>query len=145
MPEVPKVLAIDIGSVRVGVAISDGLGLLAHPLLTLNWQGKKKLSEDLKEIIHTNNVKVLVVGVPYTMKGTESIQTKNVFEIIDFLQKNLDITIEKIDERLTTKLAENMLKSVNRKTSKSRDIIDQISAINILQTYLDKTQNLRRA
>ncbi len=135
-----KILALDIGSVRIGVAISDALGLLAHPLKTLKWVNKEALLNEVAGLLKENLVSVLVIGIPYTMKGTESEQTKNVLAISDFLKNTLDVQIELLDERLTTKLAENILKGVNKKASKNRDIIDQIAAANILQTYLDKNR-----
>jgi len=140
MQSIPKILALDIGTVRIGLAVSDGLGLFAHPLATIKWQGKKKLTEKLSEIIKEKSISKIVIGLPITMKGTESIQTKNVLKIIDFLSESIDIPIDKIDERLTTKLAENILKNVNKKASKNKDIIDQVAAVNILQTYLDKNR-----
>jgi len=135
----PKILALDIGSVRVGVAISDGLRMLAHPLTTLKWKNEKQFIAELQNLIDDNTSDTLVVGIPYTLKGTDSEQTKKVKKLIDQLKQSLKIKIEIIDERLTTKMAENMLKEVNKKASKNRHIIDQMAAVNILQTYLDKT------
>lgn len=137
---VQKIMALDIGSIRVGVSISDGLGLLAHPLTTLKWKNTDLLLKDVKNLIVENGINTVVVGVPYTLKGELSAQTKKVLGIIDHLQKGLDIAVETIDERLTTKMAETMLKIVGKKASKNRHIIDQIAAVNILQTYLDKTR-----
>lgn len=136
----PKILALDIGSVRIGVAVSDGLRLMAHPLKTLKWKSEEIFLDDLKKLIIENSCNTLVVGVPFTMKGTESEQTKKVLKLIDIIEESIDIKIEKIDERLTTKMAENILRDVNKKASKNRHIIDQLAAINILQTYLDKTR-----
>ena len=136
----PKILALDIGSVRVGVAVSDGLRLLAHPLTTLKWKNEKFFLDDLRKLIIENRSNTLVVGIPYTLKGSESEQTKKVLKLVDLIKESIDIKIERIDERLTTKMAENMLKDVNKKASKNRHIIDQLAAINILQTYLDKTR-----
>ena len=140
MKRVPKILALDIGSVRVGVALSDGLGLLAHPLVTLKWKNKDELVNEVSKLIGEHDVNVMVVGIPYNMRGEESKQTKNILGITEFLKEKLDIIIEHQDERLTTKMAENMLKDVNKKASKNRDIIDQIAAVNILQIYLDKNR-----
>lgn len=133
-------MALDIGTVRIGLAISDGLGLYAHPYETIKWSGNASLVQKLKELIRTHNIAKLVIGLPYTMQKTESAQTKKVLEILKYISENITIPIEKIDERFTTKLAENILKSVNKKASKNRDIIDQIAAVNILQTYLDKNR-----
>ena len=74
----PKILGLDIGEKRIGVAISDGLGLLAHPLKTLNWKGPEDLVKQLKELIEQNQVQALVAGIPFTMKGTDSQKTKEV-------------------------------------------------------------------
>ncbi len=135
-----RIIALDIGSVRIGVSISDGLGLLAHPLKTLKWKSIDLLIKDVKGLIEEKGIIKLIVGVPYTLKGELSQQTKKVLEIIEYLHAGLDIPIETIDERLTTKLAETMLKSSGKQASKNRNIIDQIAAVNILQTYLDKTR-----
>lgn len=134
----PKILALDIGSVRIGVAVSDGLHLMAHPLTTLKWRNEKTLLDDLDKLITENKCNTLVIGIPYTLNGNISIQTNKVLKIINFLKESVEIKIETIDERLTTKLAENQLKDVNKKVSKNRHIIDQLAAVNILQTYLDK-------
>jgi putative holliday junction resolvase len=136
----PKIVALDIGSVRVGVAVSDGLRMLAHPLTTLKWQNEQMFIRELETLLTENSSDTLVVGIPYTMKGTESEQTKRVLKLIELIKQSLDIKIDMIDERLTTKMAENMLKDVNKKASRNRHIIDQLAAVNILQTYLDKTR-----
>ena len=136
----PKIVALDIGSVRVGVAISDGLRMLAHPLTTIHFQNEKQFIDELEKILIENESNLLVVGIPYTLKGTDSIQTKKVLDLVKQIRDSLKINIETIDERLTTKMARNMLKDVNKKASKNRHIIDQLAAVNILQTYLDKTR-----
>jgi len=75
-----RIIALDIGSVRIGVAISDGLGLLAHPLITLKWQNSDILISDLTKITKEKEIEKIVVGVPYTLKGGQSEQTKNVLQ-----------------------------------------------------------------
>lgn len=135
-----KIIALDIGSVRVGVSISDALGVLAHPLTTLKWVSKEVLLEDVSRIVAEKKVNKVVVGVPYTLKGTDSEQTTKIKSIISYLQSMMETEIVTIDERLTTKMAETLLKETGKKASKNRHIIDQIAAVNILQTYLDKTR-----
>lgn len=136
-----KILALDVGSVRVGVAISDGLGLMAHPLCTLKWQNINTLVTDLEKIFVENEISDLVIGLPLNMSGKNSQQTENVLKIVEQLRQKISLPIETIDERLTTRLAENMLRDVGKKASKNRAIIDQIAAVNILQMYLDKKRN----
>lgn len=138
---IPKKIALDIGSVRIGVAISDALGFLAHPYCTLKWKSIEKLIKNVQKIIEDEQIDTLIVGLPYTLKGTKSEQTKNIIKIIEQLREHISIPIETIDERLTTKLAETMLQQSGKQASKNRDIIDQIAAVNILQTYLDKVRN----
>ena len=135
------VLALDIGSVRIGMAISDALGFMAHPLNTLKWTNTNILIDELNQVIKTKNVQRIAVGLPLNMSGQYTKQTENVNKIVDKLVLNLDIPVETIDERLTTKMAEKMLQGVGKKASKNRHVIDQIAAVNILQTYLDKKHN----
>ena len=136
----PKIIALDIGSVRIGVSVSDGLQFLAHPLTTLKWTDEGHFVEDVKRLINENNCDTLVIGMPYTLKGSDSDQTKRVRSLVDILKDKLEVKIETIDERLTTKMAENMLREVNKKASRNRHIIDQLAAVNILQIYLDKNR-----
>jgi len=136
---ITKKLALDIGTVRIGVAISDGLGLLAHPLTTLKWKNVQTLLKEINDLLEKNDIESVIVGVPLTMKGQQSEQTKRVLSIIGFLEENLNVPIIQIDERLTTKMAEMQLRDAGKQASRSRNIIDQIAAVNILQTYLDKT------
>ncbi len=138
-------MALDIGSVRIGVSVSDGLGMLAHPLTTLKMGKKDKLPlDEIKKLIGEKGVQRLIVGMPYTMKGSDSIQTRKIREYVVELEKALSIPVETIDERLTTKMAADQLRAVGRKSSKNRSIIDQVAAVNILQLYLDKKNINRR-
>lgn len=137
-----KSIALDIGERRIGVAVSDGLGMLAHPLTTLQWLDIEKLIDDVKKLIRENNAETLVIGVPFTLKGTESAKTKEILEIADQLAAAIDIDLVKTDERLTTKMAHDALKTVGKKPSRERNKIDQIAAVYILQSYLDNKKSL---
>lgn len=141
---IQRVLALDIGQVRIGVAISDKLMLFAHPFKTIQWKSIEDFITEIKQVIHTEDIGQLVVGVPYTLKGTKSQQTVRVLKLIDVLCAQLDVPISKMDERLTTRLAEQQLRASGKKASKHRDIIDQVAAVNILQSYLDKVRNTAR-
>ncbi len=132
-----KILALDIGEKRIGVAISDELLFLAHPLKTLNWKGFNKFLLELEEILQQNSVRELVVGVPYTLKGNISQKTAYILAIIKKLRDYLDIPIIEVDESLSTKQAHGILHRVGKKPSKQRHKVDQIAAVVILQEYLD--------
>ncbi len=135
-----KWLGIDLGDKRIGLAVSDALGMLAHPFRTLFFSKPVILIKELKQIITDEDIYGLVVGIPYTMKGTYSEKTKQVLEMVDFIKEQLSLPVMMIDERLTTKMAETSLHAVGKKSGKNRDIIDQIAAVHILQTYLDSQQ-----
>jgi len=132
-----KILALDIGEKRVGLAISDELGIYAHPFETLFFTGIKNLIASLKEIIDSKKITEIVIGIPYTLKGTLSKKTEEILKIKKNISTEINIPIKEIDERLTTKMAEQTLQIVGKKPSKNRNIIDQIAAVHILQTYLD--------
>lgn len=139
-----KILGIDLGDRRIGLALSDGLGLLAHPMVTLPWMGIEALIKELNQIIDRESVRKLVVGVPFTMKGTHSAKTEQVKNIIEELRQQLEVEIIEMDERLTTKMAEKVFQSLGKKPSKNRDKIDQLAAVFILQSYLDQIQLLQK-
>ncbi|APF19591.1 Holliday junction resolvase [Caldithrix abyssi DSM 13497] len=132
-----KILGLDIGSKRVGVAVSDELAFLAHPLKTITWKGYKLFVEEIQNLISEQSVTKIVVGVPYTLEGNVSKKTEEVLRLIKKLRKNVSIPIIEVDESLSTKRAHDVLHRVGKKPSKKRQTIDQIAAVFILQDYLD--------
>jgi len=137
-----RILAIDIGEKRVGISVSDELGLIAHPLETLEWKGTDNLIDSLKYLIETKRITELVIGIPYTLKGSKSKKTEEVLKIKKSILENINLPIHEEDERYTTKLAEQVLRTVGKKPSKNRDIIDQVAATYILQSYLDRKKRV---
>ncbi len=135
-----KILGLDLGERRVGVAISDGIGMFAHPLKTLQWKGVQHLAAELKMIIGEQNVDRVVIGIPFTMKGTSSKKTTEISGIADQLSTLLDVEIIRIDERMTTQMAHQSLHAVGKKPSRNKEKVDQIAAVFILQTFLDKNK-----
>ncbi len=139
---VAKIIALDIGEKRIGTAVSDALGMLAHPLKTIVWKGYNRFVEELKELIAEQEAAALVIGMPYTLKGTASKKTEEVQKLAEQLRASLNLEIIEEDERLTTKMAENALHAVGKKPSRQREKIDQIAAVYILQSYLDRTHRI---
>jgi len=133
-----RVLALDIGEKRIGVAISDPMGVIAQPFITIEWKGIKTLSKTLSEIIKEKDVSEVIIGIPFTLKGKISKKTEEVLKIKSKLEKKLGITLIAEDERLTTQMANKALYQMGRKPSKSKDKIDQIAAFYILQSYLHR-------
>lgn len=132
-----KYLGIDLGEKRIGLAVSDELGMLAHPLQTLIFTNIDKLVTDLRKIIEDYNISGMVIGIPYTMKGLHSKKTTEVLNHVGELKEKISVPVFTIDERLTTKMAHDALHAGGKKTGKNRNIIDQIAAVYILQSFLD--------
>ena len=133
-----RVLAADIGERRVGLAVSDELGMLAHPFQTLQWNGLENFINAIRQIIADEQIAKLVIGIPYALHGGFSKKTEEIKKISDQIKVQIDIEVIEIDERLTTKMAEQALHAVGKKPSKNRNKIDQVAAVYILQSYLDR-------
>lgn len=132
-----RILGIDYGNKRVGIAVSDALGWTAQPLTTLKQQGHQKLLAEIKEYIEKYQVEKIVVGMPYSMDGSRGKRAEITQAFINFLENNLAIPVEIQDERLTTSQAENILLEADLSRKDRKDVIDKVAAALILQSYLD--------
>ena len=133
-------LGIDLGSKRVGIALSDNSNIIASPLKTLNFNNQKDLLSQLKEIINEFDVKTIVLGLPLNMNGIDSPQTKIIRQFKSSLSIfNIPIIYE--DERLSSVSAKKSMVIQNIKTGHNKSEIDMRAAAVILQQYLDKINN----
>ena len=132
-----RILAIDYGDVRVGLALSDLTCTIARPFKTLNYNDMDDLLNQLFEISEENQVNKIVVGIPYNMKGDDTKQTTKVRDFISILEDKIGYKVDLIDERLTSLEAEKFMHQMNIKTGFNKDRIDKIAASIILQEYLD--------
>ena len=132
-----RILGIDFGSVRVGLALSDLTKTIAKPFDTIKYNDLNNLIDQLKIIIRDNEVNKIVVGIPFNMKGNDTKQTLKVREFIIFLEKNINLEVETVDERLSSIEAEKTMHKLNVKTGHNKGRIDKIAASVILQEYLD--------
>jgi len=133
---VTRVLGIDYGDSRVGLALSDPMKIIAKPFKTLN--NNSDLLIDLKSIVDSKEIIHFVVGYPINMKGEKTPQTKKVDNFILLLEKNFDLTIIRIDERLSSVSAINSLVDQGISTGYNKSKIDDTSAAIILQEFLDQ-------
>ena len=133
------VLGIDFGRVRIGVAISDELRLLAHPLETI--PANKDAVKRIAEIVRERKIDKVVVGVPRQMSGEVGKAAQEALEFADKMRAQLSCAVETWDERLTTVAANRALTAAGKKTRQTRQIVDQVAAQMILQGYLDREQN----
>lgn len=134
-----KYVALDVGDVRIGVAKSDIMGILATPLEVID-RRKVKAVKRIEEILIQENTKSLVIGIPKSLDGTEKRQAEKVREFIDKLNKNIEgLEIFEVDERLTTVSADRLLNETNKKGAlEKRKVVDKVAAAIILQTFLDR-------
>lgn len=133
-----RILGLDIGTKRIGVAISDPLGISAQPVKAISRKPDEKSVNEIKNLCEERGVSVIVAGLPKNMDGTIGFQAEDVLSYIELLKNVISINIELEDERLTSKIAEQALIEQNRKPSKHKELIDINSAILILQQYLNK-------
>ncbi|KGE62581.1 YqgF family RNAse H domain-containing protein [Fusobacterium periodonticum 2_1_31] len=133
-----RYLALDIGDVRIGVARSDLMGIIATPLETIN-RKKVKSVKRIAELCKENNTTSIVVGIPKSLDGEEKRQAEKVREYIEKLKKEIEnLEIIEIDERFSTVIADNILKDLNKNGAiEKRKVVDKVAASIILQTYLD--------
>ena len=130
-----RVLGIDYGDTRIGLALSDPMQIIAKPFKAI--ENNKETISEIKEIIIEKNVNHFVVGYPINMKGDKTIQTKKVDEFIKLLDSSFDFTVSIVDERLSSVSAIHSLVKQGVKTGHNKSEIDNTSAAIILQEYLD--------
>ncbi|MBZ4682732.1 MAG: putative pre6S rRNA nuclease [Fusobacteriaceae bacterium] len=133
-----KYLSLDVGDVRIGVAKSDILGITATPYEVID-RRKTKAVKRIKEILQTENISSIVVGIPKSLDGSEKRQAEKVREFISKLKKEMNnLEIIEIDERYSTVSADKALTAMNKKGAKEkRKVVDKVAAAIILQTFLD--------
>lgn len=133
-----KFIGLDVGDVRIGVAKSDSLGILATALEVID-RNLVNPVERIKEILDDEGTKKIVVGLPKSLDGTKKRQVEKVEEFVEEMKKNIpNIEVFMVDERYTTTEAEHYLKNYSKKNGKERrKVVDMVAASIILQKYLD--------
>lgn len=136
-----RILALDIGKKRIGIAISDPLNMFSRGLPTIARLPEKQAVEEIINTINQNNVIKIIAGLPLNMNGTSGEQAEDVEEFIKLLKEKTDKEIILQDERLTSKLAKQILITQNVSPSRNKGLIDKKAAEIILQNYLDSPDN----
>ena len=135
-----RTLGIDYGEARTGFAITDELGITAQGLETINSNGSDRIIlKKIDELIEKYKIKTIVVGMPYHMNGDISERANLTKKFIHKLKcKYNTIKIDYIDERLTTVAAHKTMNFLGINKNKKKNIVDTISAVYILETYIDR-------
>ena len=138
-----RTLGIDYGDARVGLALTDPLGFTAQGLETIHHQGNDKIVlKRLEEILQTYEIDAFVIGMPVNMNGTKTERVEVTEKFIHKLKcKFPKIQTETIDERLTTVAAHRTMNFLEIDGRKKKNIVDTISAVYILETYMRKKEN----
>ena len=131
-----RILGLDFGSARIGVAISDELQMMAHPLETI--PANEEPASRVAEIVREKQVDHVVAGIPRQMNGQIGTAATEVLEFVEKLRAILPCPVVTWDERLTTVAAHRALRDAGKKTRDTRGYVDQVAAQMILQTYLDR-------
>ena len=137
-----RLLGIDYGTVRIGLALSDPTGILASPLPFLENQSPQQVISTMTALIETHQITGLVIGIPRNMDGTYGPSAQKVRDFIAQIQKSISLPITAIDERLTTAQASKQLSGIGLNQKQLRKKVDSSSASLILQQYLDRNTPL---
>jgi len=132
-----RVMALDYGEVRIGIALSDPTRFLASGYENYDRKNLELDCQHIAQIVKDNNVKVIVLGLPINMNGTIGTRVEKTYEFAENLSKYTDAKIEYLDERLTSVSAEKILISADVSRKKRKQVLDKLSATIILQDYLD--------
>lgn len=133
-----RVMALDVGSVRIGIALSDILRTISSPYQSYRRVNINSDIAHIKSTISANEVDVIVVGMPLSMDGKENAQSLTTRAFADKLAASISIPIVFVDERFTTLSANRLLLEADMRRSDRKSVVDKVAASFILQNYLDK-------
>ena len=143
-PELPpRVLGLDVGSKRIGLAVSDPLGITAQGLETIRRQNKRLDLEELGKIIRQYSVSEIVVGYPLRLSGAEGTQSEKMQRFAEDLRKKFGLPVHLWDERLTSSQANRLLREMELSIQKRAGAVDRMAAVLILQNWMEARESAR--
>ncbi|HEV2729082.1 MAG TPA: Holliday junction resolvase RuvX, partial [Terriglobales bacterium] len=137
MPASARVLALDVGSKRIGVAVSDPLGITAQGLETIQRQNKRKDLEALGRLLKDYEVREVVVGLPLRLSGAEGTQSEKMRRFASDLESKFGVTVHLWDERWTSTEANRLLRETELSIEKRGRAVDRMAATLILQSWME--------
>lgn len=132
-----RVLGLDFGEKRIGVSVSDELGLTAQGITTIIRKNNKQVMDELKQVIYRYQVEQVVIGYPLRLDGSEGIQCEKVNHFGRYIETAFGLPVVKWDETLSSQAAEDVLREADVHWKKRRLVVDKVAATLILQSYLD--------
>ena len=136
-PVLGRVIALDVGSRRIGVAVTDPLGITAQGLDTIQRQNKRHDYEALRQVIEKYEVRAIVVGLPLRLSGAEGTQSDKMRLFAADLQAHFGVTVHLWDERWTSTQANRLLRETDLSIKKRGQAVDRMAAILILQSWME--------
>jgi putative Holliday junction resolvase len=136
-----RILALDVGTKTIGVAVSDELGIAAHGVTTIKRTELRRDIEALGRIINQYNPSVILVGVPYNIDGTVGRRGQDILKFADKVKKAFSLPIEFRDESFSTVDAEEILLKADLSRRKRKRVIDKMAAVFILEWYLEEKRS----
>lgn len=133
-----RILALDVGTKTIGVAVSDELGIAAHGVTTIKRIGVKRDIEALRKIINQYNPSEILVGIPYNIDGTVGKRGQDILKFAEKIKKAFSLPVEFYDESFSTVDAEKILLEADLSKRKRKKVIDKMAAVFILEGYLEK-------
>ena len=132
-----RILGLDVGSKRIGLAISDPLGITAQGLETLHRQNKRLDFSQLEQVIREHRVAEIVIGLPLRMTGGEGIQAEKMQVFAEEIRRRFRLPVHLWDERLTSAQANRLLRETDMSIKRRGEVVDQMAAVLILQSWMD--------
>jgi putative Holliday junction resolvase len=141
---VPRILGLDVGARRIGIAVTDPLGITAQGLETFHRKNKRTDLEYFRKLIRDHEIKEIVVGLPLRMSGAEGTQAEKIRLFADDLHKHFGLPIHFWDERLTSAEANRLLRETDLSIEKRGKAVDRMAAVLILQGWMDSASGVGR-
>ena len=132
-----RILGLDVGTRRIGIAVSDPLGLTAQGLPTLQRRNRRYDHSELRKLVREYQVSEIVVGNPLRMSGESGTQAEKMAAFADQIQQELSLPVHLWDERLSTAEAHRLLDETGIRDARRKEVIDKMAAVLILQSFLD--------
>ncbi len=134
------ILALDVGSKRIGIAVSDPAGVFAFPHDTLERTNVRDDVDTIVAVAKERSVRTIVVGDPLTMAGTRGLAAEKIDAFVAHLERAFDGTVARVDERLTTAAVQKQLIGADVSRAKRKTVVDKLAATLILETYLARAR-----
>lgn len=135
-----RYLGLDLGTKSLGLALSDRTGIVASFYKSIRYEDEDKLIEEIKQIINQEQIDEIVLGFPKNMNNSVGFRGEETIRFKEKLEKEINIKVILQDERLSTRLAEGVLINADLSRKKRKKVIDGVSAVVILQSYLDRKE-----